>query len=121
MRVLIFNTLPLDAALLTIDVALVEVSEVLLFSPKMLVTLTMFGAAILISLVQGRKLAVDLIASLSCHTNGFGKVIKVTQRLVATPNTDIRVPLLLPLMPVNPFTPRCVVRKHFAVSHVFHR
>jgi hypothetical protein len=45
MSVLIFNTLPLDAALLTIDVALVEVSEVLLLSPRMLVTLTIFGLA----------------------------------------------------------------------------
>jgi hypothetical protein len=45
MRVLIFNTLPLDAALLTIDVALVEVSEVLLLSPRILVTLTIFGLA----------------------------------------------------------------------------
>ena len=45
MSVLIFSTLPLEAALLTIDVALVEVSEVLEFSPKMLVTLTIFGLA----------------------------------------------------------------------------
>jgi hypothetical protein len=37
--------LPLDAALLTMDVALVEVSEVLLLSPRILVTLTIFGLA----------------------------------------------------------------------------
>jgi hypothetical protein len=45
MSVLIFSTLPLAEALLTIDVALVEVSETLAFSPKMLVTLTIFGLA----------------------------------------------------------------------------
>jgi hypothetical protein len=45
MIVLILYTLPLDAALLTIDVAAVVVSETLLLSPRMAVTATIFGLA----------------------------------------------------------------------------
>jgi hypothetical protein len=43
---LILNTLPLDEALLTRVVCEVEVSEILAVLPIMVLTFTMFGAAI---------------------------------------------------------------------------